>query len=204
MAVGLVERVQNILMKPAAEWDVIEAEPATVQGLYTGYACILAAIPAVATMIQVAVFGHSPVLAVISGVIGYVLALVGLYLVAFIINALASSFGATANQIQAFKLATYANTAGWVAGAANIIPAVGGLISLVGAIYGLYLLYIGLPKLMKSPADKTTAYFIVTLVVAFVVYFVVAIVVGIITGIIAAMTIGAAAVTGAAATGGFH
>ena len=48
---GLIARVQNILMKPAAEWDVIDGEPATVGGLYTGYACILAAIPAIASVI---------------------------------------------------------------------------------------------------------------------------------------------------------
>ena len=44
---GLVARVQNILMRPAAEWDVIAAEPATTQGLFTGYACILALAPLV-------------------------------------------------------------------------------------------------------------------------------------------------------------
>jgi hypothetical protein len=48
---GLIQRVQNILLKPAAEWDVIEAEPATVQGLYVGYICILAAIPAIASIL---------------------------------------------------------------------------------------------------------------------------------------------------------
>ena len=41
---SLISRVQNILMKPAAEWDVIDGEAATIPGLFTGYACILAAI----------------------------------------------------------------------------------------------------------------------------------------------------------------
>lgn len=204
MAVGLVERVQNILTKPATEWDVIEAEPATVQGLYTGYACILAAIPALASLIGLAVFRHAIIFAVFSAVLTYVLTLVGLYVSSFIIDVLAPSFGGTRNQVQALKLATYANTAAWVAGALNIIPVLGGLASLVGGIYSLYLLYIGLPKLMKSPADKTTVYFIVTIVVEIVVYAVVGVVVGIISGIILAMTVGAAAVTGAAAMGGIH
>lgn len=204
MAVGLVERVQNILTKPATEWDVIEAEPATVQGLYTGYACILAAIPALASLIGLAVFRHAIIFAVFSAVLTYVLTLVGLYVSSFIIDVLAPSFGGTRNQVQALKLATYANTAAWVAGALNIIPVLGGLASLVGGIYSLYLLYIGLPKLMKSPADKTTVYFIVTIVVEIVVYAVVGVVVGVISGIILAMTVGAAAVTGAAAMGGIH
>ena len=45
---GLVARVTGMLKSPAAEWDVIDGEAATVQGLFTGYVCILAAIPAIA------------------------------------------------------------------------------------------------------------------------------------------------------------
>ena len=41
---SLVSRVQNMLLKPKAEWGVIDAEPATVQGIYTSYVMILAAI----------------------------------------------------------------------------------------------------------------------------------------------------------------
>ena len=48
---GLISRIRNILLQPNAEWDVIAAEPATVKGLYTGYAMILAAIPVIATFI---------------------------------------------------------------------------------------------------------------------------------------------------------
>ncbi len=45
---SIVSRVQGILMTPKAEWDKIEPEAATTQGLYMGYAAILAAIPAIA------------------------------------------------------------------------------------------------------------------------------------------------------------
>jgi len=40
-------------------------------------------------------------------------------------------------------------------------------------LYGLYLLYIGLPKIKKTPADKQTGYFVVSLIVCIVVYMVV-------------------------------
>ena len=43
---GLVDRARDILMKPKDEWAVIDREPATIGGLYTGYVMILAAIPA--------------------------------------------------------------------------------------------------------------------------------------------------------------
>jgi len=176
---GLVARVQNMIMKPAAEWDVIAPEPASVGGLYTGYACILAAIPAIATILSSVLFLHlGAVFGILSAVLSYVLGLAGVYLIAFIVDALAPSFGAEKSQIQALKLVIYAYTASWVAGIALIIPILGGLIALAGGIYSLYTLYLGFPKLMKNPADKTVGYFVVTIVVAIVVYAVIWSVVG--------------------------
>ena len=187
---GLVARVQNMIMKPALEWDVIAPEPASVAGLFTGYACILAAIPAIATIISSALFTHYGVIfGLISAVLGYVLGLVGVYVIAFIVDALAPSFGAEKSQIQALKLVIYAYTASWVAGIALIIPILGGLVALAGGIYSLYTLYIGMPKLMKNPPDKTVGYFVVTIVVAIVVYAII----GAVVGMVARGVIGSAA-----------
>jgi hypothetical protein len=189
-----------MLMKPAAEWDVIDGEPATVGGLYTGYACILAAIPALASLVSSLLFVHMIVVALVGAVLSYLLALVGVFIVAMIIDALAPSFGAQKNQLQALKLVVYANTASWVAGIANIIPILGGLIALAGAIYTLYTLYLGLPKLMKSPADKTVGYFVVTIVVAIIVNALIFAVLAVIAGILMAGAVAA----GSAAMGGVH
>ena len=32
---SLISRVQNILLRPKEEWGVIDAEPATIGGIYT-------------------------------------------------------------------------------------------------------------------------------------------------------------------------
>jgi hypothetical protein len=191
---GLVARVQNILMKPAAEWDVIDGEPASIAGLYTGYACILAAIPAIAVLIQMALFLHNPILGVVIGVITYVSSLIGVFVMAFIIDALAPSFGAQKSQIQALKLTVYSYTASWVAGILNIVPVLGLLAGLAG-LYGLYIMYLGLPKLMKSPADKTVGYFVVSIVVAIVVNIIIGFIIGVVT---TAMMVSAVAAGGAA------
>jgi hypothetical protein len=194
---GLIQRVQNILTKPAAEWDVIEAEPATVQGLYVGYICILAAIPAIGSLIG-SLFGLHwlIVITLISVVLSYALGLAGVFVMSLIIDALAPSFGGQKNQIQALKLAGYSYTGSWVSGIFLIIPYIGPLIVVLGGLYSLYLMYLGLPKLMKSPADKTVAYFVVSLLVAIVVYAIVAAIVGaIIASIVTGMMVaGAAAV----------
>ncbi len=167
---NLVQRVQNILLKPAAEWAVIDGEPATTQGLMTGYACILAAIPAVAGFLGQFLFTHSLIGGAIFAVLGYVLSLVAVYVESIIINALAPSFGATANPTQALKAAVYANTAAWVAGVANIIPILGGFIVLAGIAYTCYLLYLGLGVVMKAPADKLVGYTVVS-ILAYIVLF---------------------------------
>ncbi|HVM99667.1 MAG TPA: Yip1 family protein [Caulobacteraceae bacterium] len=188
-------------MKPAAEWDVIDGEAASVGSLYMGYACILAAIPALASLVSSLLFVHMFIVAALIGaVLGYALNLVGCFIVALIIDALAPSFGAQKSQIQALKLAIYANTAVWVAGIANVIPVLGGLVVLAGYIYTLYTMYLGLPKLMKSPADKTVGYFVVTIVVSILVYVLIAVVLSIIVGM---LMVGAVA-TGAASMGGLH
>jgi hypothetical protein len=193
---GLVARVQNILMKPAAEWDVINSEPASVGGLYTGYACILAAIPALASIVSSLLFIHWTIVpALVSAVLSYVLGLAGTYVIALIVDALAPSFGGEKSQIQALKLVVYSYTASWVAGIALIIPVLGGLVALAGLIYGLYVMYLGLPKLMKCPPDKTVGYFVVTIVVAILVYFVIGLIV---TAIIGTLLLGAVATGGAA------
>jgi len=187
---ALVARVKGILLAPKAEWPVIAGEPATVKGLYVGYAMILAAIPAVAGFIKGTLIGHSlfgvtvttPVGAgLASMVLGYVLSLVVLYVVALVINALAPTFGAEKDQVQALKTATYAWTASWVAGIAVILPWIGWLLALAGGIYSIYLLYLGLPHTMKAPQDKAIGYTAVSVIVTILLSWIVALVIGAIT-----------------------
>lgn len=196
---GLVTRVQNIIMKPAAEWDVIAPEPATIAGLYTGYACILAAIPAIASILGTFLFLHWAILPIIViAVLGYVAQLLGVFISAFVIDALAPSFGAEKNQVQALKLTVYSATPGWVAGILTIVPALG-LLVWIAQLYGLYILYLGLPKLMKSPQDKTVGYFVVSLIAVFVVNIIIgAIIAAVTTAMVFSAVAGGAAVMGGA------
>jgi hypothetical protein len=174
MAQDLVGRVRRLVLTPKAEWDAIDQEAVEPQSLVTGYVAPLAAIPAVAgvigtSLIGMNAFGYSykaPLgSALVSGVLSFGFAIVGVVLLAFIINALAPSFGAQKNFNQALKVSAYAPTAGWLAGVFVIIPVLG-VLSLIGGLYSLYLLFIGLPKLMKPPAEKATVYTVVTIIVA--------------------------------------
>jgi hypothetical protein len=174
--VNLVERAKKLLLQPKAEWTVIKSEAHTVAGLYTQYVMILAAIPAVATFIGLSIVGYSgfglpyrvPIgFGIANMVLGYVLSLAGVYVIALVIDALAPTFGGEKDFPQAMKVAAFFPTASWVAGIFSIIPALA-ILSVLGGLYSLYLLYVGLSQLMTVPEDKAMGYTVVVIIVAIV------------------------------------
>ena len=172
----LVSRVKGILLTPKSEWATIDTEPATVGGLYTGYIIPLAAIPAIAGFIGNAFIGRlgyrwGTGAALTAAVVGFVGAVVGTYILALIIDALAPSFGGQKSQIQALKVAAFSATASWVAGIFAILPALA-ILSILG-LYSLYLLFLGLPTLMKAPQEKAMGYTVVVIVCMIVLYFII-------------------------------
>jgi hypothetical protein len=188
----LIARVKNILLTPREEWPVIAAEPETVGGLYKNYIVLLAIIPAVAGFLKSSLIGtHVPLIGtvrigIIAGLSGmivqYVVSLAVVYLLALIVDALATTFGAQKNLTQALKTTVYASTASWIAGALILVPGLGWLLSLAGGIYSIYLLYLGLPATMKCAAEKATGYTVVNVICAVVMGIVVGAVVGMVTG----------------------
>jgi len=169
---GMIERIKRLLLSPAAEWAAIDAEPMTAKGIFMSWVIPLAAIGPIALVIGGLLFGygvwHPPLRFFLSMAIStYVMSLIGTFVLALIIDALAPSFGAAKNPVAAMKVAAFSYTAAWLAGIVNIIPMLG-ILAIVG-VYSLYLLWIGLPLLMKPPADKAVPYFAVTLVVGVVV-----------------------------------
>jgi hypothetical protein len=176
---NLVDRVKNILLSPKTEWPVIAGEQTDVKSLYLGYIMILAAIPAIAGVIAAMLIGGmlgsvagraglgamTGGIAIVHAIVSYIISLVVVFVVALIIDALAPTFGGTKSQINALKLVAYSATAGWVASIATIIPVLGWIVAIIGSLYGIYLLYLGLPVLMKNPEDKTVVYLVVVVVV---------------------------------------
>jgi len=182
---GLIDRVKNIILTPAAEFDRIDAETPNVQQIYTGYVLPLAAVAAIcafigASLIGYSGFGVSYKLPIVAGLVGAILrvvmALVGVYAMAFITNALAPNFGSQANIGKAHQLAAYGSTAGLLAGVFAIFPPLA-ILGLVG-LYSFYLWYVGLGKLMKTPDDKRIVYLLVIVVIAVLVQIVIGAVVG--------------------------
>ncbi len=139
---------------------------------------ILAAIPPIASFIGLSLLGFSMLgfsyrlplgWGISHAVVSYVLSLVGIYVVALIIDALAPNFGSQKNLINAMKVAVFSWTPSWIAGILMIIPALSPIAVLL-SLYSLYLFYLGLPILMDTPKDKAMGYCIVTIVVSIVVF----------------------------------
>jgi Yip1 domain len=156
---GLLDRIKNIVLAPKVEWRVIEAEPTTVSKLYSGYVMPMAAFAAVMSFFRLSIvgvnvpFGGTIRTSLLSGLssslLTFVLGLIGLYLVGLVINVLARGFGAQPDRRQALKTAAYALTPAWLGTALTFLP-LGNLLQLLAGLYGIYVLYLGLPLMMRG------------------------------------------------------
>ena len=168
----LLERLKDMLLRPGETWPDVREESVTVRQLYASYAAILAAIPAIAHFIGMAVVGifflgiryRAP----FSGAFGYVvcsyvLSLGGLYVYALMIDTLAPAFGSKKGFMNALKLAVYSSTPAWVAGVLLLVPAFAPF-ALLLSFYGFYLLYLGLSPLMGTPERNRIIYLAVLII----------------------------------------
>jgi hypothetical protein len=106
------------------------------------------------------VFGAS----VGAGIAYYIIAIIGIIFFGYIFNALAQNFKSKQNQMLALKLVSYAATPWLLAGIFFIIPAAW-FIAPLGALYGLYILYLGIPVFMETPKDQQIPYLIVAIII---------------------------------------
>ncbi len=170
---NLVERIKGILLQPKSEWQAIEREPGNAGYLFPNYVAIVAAVPPVCAFIGLSIVGYGPFrLGIVSGilhaVVVYILSLISVFVLAYVIDFLAGTFGARKNLDNAMKVSAYAPTAAWLAGVFKVIPALS-ILGILG-LYSLYLLYTGIAILMKPAADKALIYTIVVIVCVIVIW----------------------------------
>jgi hypothetical protein len=182
---SVAARARGLVLRPHVEWEMIDAEPATIRGLYTGYVMVLSAIPPVCGLIGGIVFGLAPaghglhtslVGLVISAILGYALYLASVYVMGLFIEATAPYFGGTRSRLQAMKVAAFFPTAAWLAGIFRLVPALGAL-EILG-LYSLFILWLGLPRLMRVPDNKALIYTLTVIVSALVVMILISVVAG--------------------------
>lgn len=170
----LLQRTKDIMLRPRETWLEIRDEATTIPDLFKSYAAVLAAIPAVGHLIGNLLVGYSFMgghfrmgfgRALGGAVVSYVLSLVGVYIVAMVTDWLAPTFSSERGMLNALKAVVYSMTPSWMAGILYVVPVLSPL-SILAAIYGVYLFYTGLPVLMRTPPQKTVMYLVAVVVVS--------------------------------------
>lgn len=188
---NLIQRVINILTKPKQEWAAIANEEPNTMKLIGGYALILALIPALSSFIKYGVIGftfmgytsRSIASGIQTGLIQFLSAIVGVYLLAWVIDMLAPTFDSQKNFGRSLQLAVYSSTPQWVAGILLLIGTGFSVLIMLIGLYAIYLLAVGMPIIKSTPKEKVVGYVVLTIVAMIVIGLLMALVFGAIMGI---------------------
>lgn len=172
---NIIDRIKNILINPKTEWLSIDQENDTPQSLLTKYVIPLALIPAVCSLIGYGFIGVSilgiKIVGLNTGLAmafnSFAGALISYYVCTYIIDALAPNFLSEKNINKSAQLVAYSFTASWVAGIFYILPSLSALAIL--GLYSIYIFYVGLPTMKRTPQDKVITYMIVSALVIIVI-----------------------------------
>jgi len=156
------------MFSPQTEWPIIAQDPGETRMVLARHVAILALIPAIARFVGGSLIGgFTPIdLGVGDAIAGYILAFVSVVIVAVSIRSLAPTFGADKTTKNALKLTVYSYTPAWLAGIFLLVPGLS-FLSILG-LYGFYLLWLGLPVLMRAPRDKALPYALLVVLIALV------------------------------------
>jgi hypothetical protein len=188
---NIIQRVIHIITKPKDEWQVIATEQPNAMKLIGGYALILALIPAVSAFIKYGIIGMSFMgytsrsigSGIQTGLIQLLSAVIGVYLLAWVIDLLAPSFDSQKNFGRSLQLAVYSSTPQWVAGILLLFSTTMSMLIMVIGLYAIYLLAVGMPVLKGTPKDKVVGYVALTIVAMIVIGLLLALILGAILGL---------------------
>ncbi len=172
---NMARRARAILADPVGEWAAIENEPGDPAYVLSRYVTVLALVPAVFSFIGACIIGvilpnaglvRAPLFNGLFGaILGYVLSCAIVLMLGILINLVAPLFGGRRDFDSAFKLAVYSFTPAWLAGIFLVLPGLQ-FLTLTG-LYGAYILWLGLPRLIKSPERRSLGFAALIVVCAF-------------------------------------
>jgi len=169
---AIFTRAKNILIQPATEWEVVKGETSDKNAVLKDYALPLIILVAIASFLGGLIFTRFEFLIgyIVAKAVGdFIVAFLGIYISAIVINKLASSFGSKKDTNAAFKLVIYSFTPVFIAQiVANLIPPL--FFVAIFGLYIIYLLWMGLGTMMGTPEDKKVGYVVVSSLLIFVIY----------------------------------
>ena len=187
---NLIKRAKDIILQPKTTWEEIKNEQTSIQGILVSYILPLALIPAIASFIGFGLIGasvpfvgrmHSIEWGLNQAITSFVSMFLGVLISGWVISWLAPKFDTNLSFENGVKLVAYSYTPALVAGVFNVIPALA-IIGLLAGIYSLYVLYLGFKPVTNVSDDKTTSYFVVSIVVIIAVYIVLGLILGVVLG----------------------
>ena len=168
-------RAKAMLIDPLVEWTQIEQESGDPAYVLSRYVALLALVPAVFSFLGACVVGvivpgvgtvRTPIFDGLFGAIfGYAMTCATVLLLGLVIDLLAPMFGGRKDFDSAFKLAVYSFTPVWLAGIFLLLPGLRFLV--LTGFYGAYILWLGLPRLTKSPEEKSRSFAALIVICAF-------------------------------------
>jgi hypothetical protein len=168
----IVKNAKGILLSPYKEWHVIKNESVSISDIITRYAMPIALLPVIAGIIRMSIEGFPLYAAVRWGVLYYALNIGGVFLIAYMLDSLAPSFGSAKNMNASIKTVVFSLTPYWLGGIFAGIYIIS-IISLLAGIYSLYLFYLGIKVVKEPPQGKTFGYYLVSLLLAVAVFIVI-------------------------------
>jgi hypothetical protein len=163
---NVVGRAKAMLTDPLHEWERIEREAGDPAFLLSRYVAVLALVPAVFGLIGTNFIGVTvPGAGVVrtpgfdglfGAIFGYVMTCATVLLLGLLIELLAPWFGGRRDFDSAFKLAVYSFTPVWLAGIFLVLPGLRFLV--LTGLYGVYMLWLGMPTLVKAPERRSRAF----------------------------------------------
>ena len=177
---NIIDRVKNILITPKTEWQVINEETATPQSLLMGYVLPLAVVASLGSLLKGFLFAGSFGLKyfIILAVIAFISTVLAYYITVIVVDTLAPSFASEKNMGKSAQLVAYSAMPSYIGALLSFIPVLGWLLPLAAWVYGIYLMYLGIGPLKKTPEDKKVVYMVVAYLVMIAIYFILAAVLG--------------------------
>lgn len=175
----LGSRAREIVVHPQLEWAKVAAEETSVVALYQDYILWLAALPALIGFVKASLIGYSafgapiridPTHGLTQLVLVYAVNVGVVYVMALIVDVLASGFGGAPDQRRATQLAAYSMSAYWLSSLGALVPFVSLPVMLLGWGYTAYLVYLGLPVLTRCDRERASGYAVTVVFLSFVVW----------------------------------
>ncbi len=163
---ALLSRVNNILIHPKTEWQVIRDETATYPGIMLRYVSILSAIPPAAAVagrylfagnVSDSALASSPPNLLLSNMLWYCMYIVNVVITGVVMTAIVAAAESRWKGIRGFQLAAYSFTPLFVAGLIAVIPRMSWFVP-IAILYGIYVLYLGIRTLLGVRGMRAALY----------------------------------------------